>query len=143
MKRLFLSTFIAFLAAQLMAQVTGVVIDSKTRKPLEFVNVYYDGKGYGEQTDEDGQFVIKEDSTWHELTVSTMGYERQVVKLSTFGKNKNLRIRLVPEGSNLKEVTVTTQEVVALTEDVALALEVDDAGMIASVALRRCHDVAF
>ena len=109
MKRLFLTILTTLLTVQLMAQVTGVVIDSKTRKPLEFVNVYYDGRGYGEQSDENGQFVIKEDSTWHELTVSTMGYERQVVKLGAFGKNKNLKIRLTPEGSNLQEVTVTTK----------------------------------
>ena len=92
-----------------MAQVTGVVIDSKTRKPVEYVNVYYDGKGYGVMTDEEGRFILKEDSSWHELTISTMGYERQKYKLLPYGKNKNVRIRLVPEGSNLKEVVVTTK----------------------------------
>lgn len=93
----------------LKAQVAGTVIDSKTRKPLEFVNVYYEGKSYGVQTDEDGRFILREDSNWHELTVSTMGYERQVVKLGAFGKNKDLKIRLKPEGENMKEVTVTTK----------------------------------
>ena len=92
---------------QTSAQVMGVVIDGKTRKPLEFVNVYYDQKGYGVMTDEDGRFVIKEDSTWKELSVSTMGYDKQVVNLGPFGKNKNLKIRLEPEGTNLKQVTIT------------------------------------
>ncbi len=109
MKRLFFTLCILCLTADLAAQVLGTVVDDKTRKPLEYVNVYYDGKNYGEMTDEDGRFIIKEDSAWHELTVSTMGYERKVVKLGAFGKNKDLKIRLKPEGSNLKEVTVSSR----------------------------------
>ena len=95
------------LACHVHAQVMGTVIDAKTRKPLEYVTVFYDGKGYGEMSDENGRFVIKEDSTWKELTFSTMGYEKQVVKLGAFGKNKNLKVRMEPEGKRLKEVTVT------------------------------------
>ncbi len=105
---LFLSLCLAF-AADALAQVSGTVIDAKTRRPLEYVTVYYDGKNYGTQTDEQGRFILKEDSAWKELTVSTMGYERQVVKLDDFGRNKNLRVRMVQEGSNLQEVTVTTR----------------------------------
>ena len=103
--------FAVFLALPIVlsAQVSGTVIDAKTRKPLEFVNVFYDGKSYGTQTDEQGRFILKEDSAWHELTVSTMGYEKQVVRLGAFGGNKSLRIRLKPDGDNLKEVTVTTK----------------------------------
>lgn len=88
------------------AQVTGKVIDSKTREVLDYVNVYYDGKNVGEQTDEDGRFVIKEDSLWHEITVSSMGYVTQVVKLKEFGNNKNITVKLVPESKTLEGVTV-------------------------------------
>ena len=109
MKRYILAILTLALAADLAAQVMGTVIDSKTRKALEYVNVYYDGKNYGEMTDEDGRFVIKEDSAWRELTISTMGYERQVIHLGPFGKNKNITVKLKPEGSNLKEVTISTK----------------------------------
>ena len=76
------------LCLMVQAQVTGRVIDSKTREALDYVNVYYDGKNVGEQTDEDGRFVIKEDSTWKELSFSSMGYQTQTIKLKDFGKNK-------------------------------------------------------
>lgn len=99
---------LAFLPME--AQVTGKVIDSKTREMLDYVNVYYDGKNVGEQTDEDGRFVIKEDSTWKELTVSLMGYQTQKVKLKDFGKNKDLTIKLVPEGKTLMGVTVSAKK---------------------------------
>ena len=64
-KRHILTLIIGFLAAiGIHAQVTGKVIDSKTREALDYVNVYYEGKNVGDQTDENGQFVVKEDSLW-------------------------------------------------------------------------------
>lgn len=96
-------------ALPLSAQVTGVVVDSKTRKPLDYVMVYYEGKNVGEMTDADGRFVLKEDSAWNQITVSSMGYVTQVVRLVP-GKKKNLRIRLVPEPRKLAGVTVSADK---------------------------------
>ena len=44
MLRLFSFIFIFVFCLLSKAQVTGVVIDSRSRQPLDFVNVYYDGK---------------------------------------------------------------------------------------------------
>ena len=98
MKR-YILTFLTFAISFhfTMAQVTGKVIDSKSREALDYVNVYYAGKNVGDQTDENGRFVIKEDSAWKELTFSSMGYQTQKIKLKEFGKNKNITVRLVPE----------------------------------------------
>ena len=93
----------------MQAQVTGRVIDSKTREALDFVNVYYDGKNVGEQTDEEGRFVIKEDSTWKELSISSLGYQTQTIRLKDFGKNKDITVKLVPDTKTLTGVTVTTK----------------------------------
>ncbi|MDE5739061.1 MAG: carboxypeptidase-like regulatory domain-containing protein, partial [Bacteroidaceae bacterium] len=97
----------AFLTMQ--AQVTGKVIDSKSREPLDYVNVYYDGKNVGEQTDEEGRFVIKEDSTWTVLTIASMGYQIQTVKLKEFGKNKDITVKLIPDTKTLSGVTVSAK----------------------------------
>lgn len=90
------------------AQVAGVVVDSRTRKPLDYVNVYYEGTGVGELTDENGRFALREEAGWNELSVSAMGYVTQTIKL-TPGKKKNLRIKLVPEPRQLNEVQVTAK----------------------------------
>lgn len=108
-KKFLSTTCLLLLHICVAAQVQGIVIDAKTRKPLEYVNIVYEGHGYGGQSDEDGRFIIREDSTWKVLTVSTMGYETQRVRLGDYGKNRDLRIRLKPEGSNLREVTITTK----------------------------------
>ncbi len=110
MRRTFLGILSLMLCLMVQAQVTGRVIDSKTREVLDYVNVYYEGKNTGEQTDEEGLFVIKEDSTWKELTITSMGYQTQKVKLKEFGKNKNLTIRLVPEDKTLTGVTVSAKK---------------------------------
>lgn len=101
--------FVMAIFTPVAAQVTGVVIDSKTRRPLDYVMVYYEGKNVGQMTDADGRFVLKEDSAWNQITVSSMGYVTQVINLIP-GKKKNLRIRLVPEPRKLSGVTVSAQK---------------------------------
>ncbi len=88
-----------------MAQVTGVVCDSETRKPLDYTNVYYEGKGVGILTDARGRFTLAERDSWNELTVSSLGYETKVIKLRQ-GKKKNLRIYLKPTPHQLSAVTI-------------------------------------
>ncbi len=103
-----LTTLFTLFVSHSNAQVTGIVIDSRSRQPLDYVNVYYEGKNVGDQTDENGHFALREDSTWNELTVSTMGYVTQKIKLIP-GKSKNLTIKLVPEPRQLQGVTVTAR----------------------------------
>ena len=91
-----------FLSLGAKAQVTGVVIDSKTRQPIDYVNVYYEGTTTGGQTDSKGRFSIKEDDRWNELTVSTMGYVTQKVRLVP-GKKKNLKIMLVSSPRQIQD----------------------------------------
>lgn len=111
MKRYLLLLFTFIISTITYAQVTGKVIDSKTRKGIDYVNVYYEGKNCGEMTDENGRFVIKEDSAWHELTIRTLGYVTQVVKLNPQrGKNKDLVIKLVPESKVLEGVTLVANK---------------------------------
>ena len=109
MKKAVLGILLMMLCCSMQAQVTGRVIDSKTREALDFVNVYYDGKNVGEQTDEEGRFVIKEDSTWKELSISSLGYQTQTIRLKDFGKNKDITVKLVTDTKTLTGVTVTTK----------------------------------
>ena len=44
MRRTFLGILSLMLCLMVQAQVTGRVIDSKTREVLDYVNVYYEGK---------------------------------------------------------------------------------------------------
>lgn len=99
-----------FVVTAIQAQVTGTVVNSKTREPLDYVNVFYDGHSIGVQTDANGQFVIKEDSTWKELTFSSMGYKTQKIKLKGYGRNKEIAVKLVPDSKTLPGVTVSVRK---------------------------------
>lgn len=103
---LFTLLFITAARITISAQVTGKVIDAKTKEPLDYVFVFYEGKNTGEQTDENGRFIIKEDSTWNELTITSIGYVTKVVKLQPFGKNRDMVVKLEPQARSLVGVTV-------------------------------------
>ena len=90
-------------------KITGTVIDARTRQPLDYVNVYYDKKGVGGQTDEKGRFSIPENSEWKELTISSMGYISQVIKIKP-GKTKNISIKLVPSPHQIKDIIITASK---------------------------------
>lgn len=91
------------------AQVTGIVVDSKTKQPLEYVNVFYAKQRIGELTDLNGKFSIKENDNWNELTVSALGYVTKLVKLQP-GKKKNLVIKLVSEPHKIEGVTIISKK---------------------------------
>lgn len=101
-----LSVIMMIMSLVANAQVTGVVLDSKTRQPVDYANVFYDGKQVGTLTDEKGRFSIRENASWNELTVSTMGYVSQKVKLIP-GKKKNVKVLLVSQPRMIDEVTVS------------------------------------
>ncbi len=90
------------------AQVTGTVVDSKTRKPIEYANVYYEGHNVGDMADEKGRFVIRENDNWNVLTVSSLGYVTQKIQL-TPGKKKNITVRLESTPHELGVVSVEGQ----------------------------------
>ena len=111
MKRYFLLILNLLFTLFINAQVTGKVIDAKTRKPIDYVNVYYEGKNCGEMTDEDGRFVIKEDSTWNELTIHTLGYVTQVIKLNHKSVNSRAhKSRLLRIFNNLLMLALFTSD---------------------------------
>ncbi len=103
----FISIILTLLCAvPLKAQVTGVVYDADTRKPLDYANVYYEGKGVGDMTDLKGRFTVAERKGWTSLTVSSIGYTTKVIRLKA-GKTKKLKIYLKPSPEQLEAITVT------------------------------------
>lgn len=102
------SFLLLFLAYSAVAQnaVTGRVIDSLTRKPVPFANVYFAGSTVGTMTSEDGQFKLSGfPSGKYDLTASFVGYHP--AQRSLFFENNGHEITLV-----LLEKTTQLDEVV-------------------------------
>lgn len=110
MRRALLLLYILLFAAGVRAQVAGVVVDSRSRQPVDYVNIYYECSNIGDTSDERGRFALREDTAHTVLTFASMGYVTQTVDLTKVRDKRNLKIRLVPEPRQIAAVTVTSRK---------------------------------
>lgn len=111
MKHLYIKILVFFvlvlssISAFAQGQIHGVVTDSLTNEPLAFISVYYDGKGVGGITDNDGKYSVESRQGWNKLTFSAVGYNTKVVPVIP-GVTKQLNVKLSSSDIQLEEVVV-------------------------------------
>ena len=84
--------------------VSGIVVDAKSGSPRPFVNVYYEGKGVGAATDENGNFSVPYRKGWNILTISSVGFKKMEIPIS--GPIENLKVRLEVNSQTIKGVSI-------------------------------------
>lgn len=95
--------------------IRGLILDSKTNKPISFANVGYMGKGIGTVSNKAGRFHLeyaaRKISTKDLLQISIIGYVTQRFTIREITQLLNAResIRLVPETYSLGEVLVDSE----------------------------------
>ena len=110
MKTKYIKSFLLFLllgcCISVSAQnIQGVVTDSLTNEPIPYLSVFYEGKGVGSITDNDGNYKVETRKGWNKLTFSAVGYVTKVVNIIP-GVTKNLSVRMRPDDIMLDEVVV-------------------------------------
>lgn len=91
--------------------ISGKIVNSETREPLEFVNIKFLGNGPGTTTTRSGHFILsfgKEEIQDEVLQISFMGYETRnltSVQLKRFS-SKPITIALTPSPYTLGEVVL-------------------------------------
>ena len=110
MKTKYIKSFLLFLllgcCISVAAQnIQGVVTDSLTNDPIPYLSVFYEGKGVGSITDNDGHYKVETRKGWNKLTFSAVGYVTKVVNIIP-GVTKNLNVRMRPDDIMLDEVVV-------------------------------------
>ncbi len=110
MKTKYIKSFLIFLllgcCISVSAQnIQGVVTDSLTNDPIPYLSVFYEGKGVGSITDNDGHYKVETRKGWNKLTFSAVGYVTKVVNIIP-GVTKNLNVRMRPDDIMLDEVVV-------------------------------------
>ena len=85
--------------------IQGVVTDSLTNDPIPYLSVFYEGKGVGSITGNDGNYKVETRKGWNKLTFSAVGYVTKVVNIIP-GVIKNLNVRMRPDDIMLDEVVV-------------------------------------
>ena len=110
MKTKYIKSFLLFLllgcCISVSAQnIQGVVTDSLTNDPIPYLSVFYEGKGVGSITDNDGNYKVETRKGWNKLTFSAVGYVTKEVNIIP-GVTKNLNVRMRPDDIMLDEVVV-------------------------------------
>ncbi|MDV7186164.1 DUF5686 family protein [Lutibacter sp. TH_r2] len=100
---------ILFFPAVIFSQtaIQGIVLDSKTNKPLPFASVIT-STNFGALTNVDGTFTIKTKSKFTTLKISYIGYSSVIVPISE--KDKFIRVKLEQTVESLNEIVITAKE---------------------------------
>ena len=83
----------------------GVVIDSLTQKPLEYIAVYFKNTASGCVTNYKGEFFVKDTSGSDTLVIDAIGYQKRFIKLKT-GQNPDIKVLLKPTSIELTGAVV-------------------------------------
>ncbi|WP_298531648.1 carboxypeptidase-like regulatory domain-containing protein [uncultured Algibacter sp.] len=89
--------------------ITGVVIDAKTKSPIETATVYFDNTTRGVVTNKRGQFSISyNEAVQSPLIVSFLGYKRQII--TDYRTKNQITIQLKETKEILDEVIVKAND---------------------------------
>ena len=103
--------FLSTSHAQNQLTVTGVIVDSQSKAPLEYANISILGKGLGTVSNTEGKFEfhIPDNSQKDSLAVSFIGYSTYTTCVCDIPKGKILTILLTPANVELARIVVSTK----------------------------------
>jgi hypothetical protein len=87
-------------------KITGLVTDSLTKQPIPFVSVYFEGTTSGAMTDNSGKFLLSIPIKANILEISSVGYRKKSINISSLLKFQNLKIQLCQSTVALNEFIV-------------------------------------
>lgn len=99
--------FISFLSAA--QTINGVVIDAKTKVPIETATIYFDNTTKGVITNSKGEFSITyTNAIQSPLIISFLGYEKQII--TDYRSKNNITILLKEHHESLDEVVINAND---------------------------------
>jgi hypothetical protein len=100
-------------------QYKGIVVDSKTKKPLVFASLSVNETNISTISNTQGEFILKVPNKYSNkrVTVSFLGYTSKVVDFSEFDPNK-VEIKLETHIEELSEVKITVKDARSLIREV-------------------------
>ena len=102
--------FCAF--SQLDFNISGKIVDSKSKKGIPFAYVRLDGYSIGTVSDENGFFKVKIEEKYSKTNIvfSYLGYKNHQLSVLEASKNQNQIIKLVQTTSELEEIVVKAEK---------------------------------
>jgi CarboxypepD_reg-like domain len=103
-----LTSYLLLLTSVLLAQdftLTGTVMDSATRQPLDKASVYCQNTTFGTATNNEGSFKLTLKNGGYNLIVTYTGYKTQQLRIGSADNNK-LEILMTKEEKGMDEVII-------------------------------------
>lgn len=108
-KKLFLLIFLSFSFFGMSQSFSGIVIDSKTKLPVESASIYFDNTTIGTTTNQKGAFTISyNDAVQSPLIISYLGFE--TVSIFDYRQKNNITIELKASLNTLDRVIVNAND---------------------------------
>ena len=105
MKELF--TIISILTPiYLLSQIKGVIIDSKTKERVPYVNIWVENENIGTTSNENGEFELNNATNNKTIVFSSIGYLTKKVKSESI---HNV-VTLTPQITKLKEIVISSRK---------------------------------
>ncbi|OJX51063.1 MAG: hypothetical protein BGO88_07690 [Flavobacterium sp. 38-13] len=106
MKHLTFLFFLLSVSVQAQFQVSGIVRDENTKKPLPFATIT--DTSFSTVTDVDGKFLLQNENQINSFTISYIGYAPKTIAVT--GNKKYYDLLLVPKAEHLDEIQLTSSE---------------------------------
>lgn len=106
MKHYTLLFLLLITSSTLFSQIKGLILDSETNNPIEYVNIWIGDEEIGTTTDKDGLFFFIQDVKNKSLIISSIGYEKKEIQIDT----SYVKIYLTPKSYMLEEVAVKPRQ---------------------------------
>lgn len=98
--------------SQAQITISGKVIDSASREPLQGASVFAQNTTLGTVTNKDGEFSLQLKSGGYELIFSFTGYQNKEIRI-TDNKSQQLELEMIKEDKTLGEVVIQSSNEVA------------------------------
>jgi len=105
MKKTLYIILLVLFPSLIYSQITGVVVDNNTGKPIPYVNIWVENKDIGVSSDINGKSNLDTELIGSTLVLSSIGYEQKKVQCI----NQELRIQLKPIVVEISEIVVVGQ----------------------------------
>ena len=102
MKNLFVAVLLTLSSQLIFSQITGTILDSIEKKPIQYVNIWIKNKALGGTSGHNGKFSMDKAKVGDTLMISYMGYESREV----LAGEEHLTIYLKESAEELGEVVI-------------------------------------
>lgn len=89
--------------------IKGQIMDSETKEPIPYANVYFNASTHGTTSDQHGTFELDTDGyAGQDIVISCVGYDTWII--DGFEDNKFYHVYLKPSSKLLKEIVIIPDE---------------------------------